>query len=108
MSDASDCGRRRSSSTPLTYQAGLGRPATPARSLEPARTLEATTDPYSLVHEPDPKSRATYTRPIGHSPSAGAVLTVIIDPDDHSGVTAWMARGADLRHYLDDKESSDD
>ena len=37
---------------------------------------------------------------IGRSPSAGAVLTVIIDPHDGSGVTAWIARGADLRLYL--------
>jgi hypothetical protein len=36
------------------------------------------------------------------------VLTVIIDPHDGSGVTAWITRGADLRHYLDGKESRDD
>ncbi len=79
-----------------------------AVDLEPAWTLEAAADPYSLRHQPDPKSRAGYTRLIGHSPSAGAVLTVIIDPYDRSGVTAWIARGADLRHYLDSKESRDD
>ena len=45
---------------------------------------------------------------MGYSPSAAAVLTVIIDPYDGSGVTAWIARGADLRNYLDSKESGDD
>jgi hypothetical protein len=64
--------------------------------------------PDSLVRQPDPKSRAGYTRLIGHSPSAGAVLTVIIDAYDGSGVTAWITRGADLRYYLDGKESRDD
>ena len=71
-----------------------------AVDLEPAWTLEAAADPDSLVRQPDAKSRAGYTRLIGHSPSAGAVLTVIIDPHDGSGVTAWIARGADLRRYL--------
>jgi hypothetical protein len=76
-----------------------------AVDLEPAWTLEAAADPDSLVRQPDPRSRAGYTRLIGYSPSAGAVLTVIVDPYDGSGVTAWIARGADLRHYLDSKES---
>jgi hypothetical protein len=34
------------------------------------------------------------------------VLTVIIDPDDDSGVSAWKARGADLRNHLADKENA--
>ena len=79
-----------------------------AVDLEPVWTLEATTDPDSLVRQPDPKSRAGYAPLIGHSPSARAVLTVIIDPYDGSGVTAWITRGADLRHYLDSKEPRDD
>ena len=79
-----------------------------AVDLEPAWTLEAAADPDSLVRQPDPKSRVGYTRLIGHSPSAGAVLTVIIDPHDGSGVTAWIARGTDLRHYLHSKESRND
>lgn len=79
-----------------------------AVDLEPAWTLEAAADPDCLVRVPDPKSRVGYTRLIGHSPSARAVLTVIVDPYDGSGVTAWITRGADLRHYLDSKESRDD
>jgi hypothetical protein len=88
---------------------GPGRPATPARSTwsrhgrwKRRRTRD------SFVRQPDPKSRAGYTRLIGHSPSASAVLTVIVDPYVGSGVTAWTARGPDLRHYLDSKESRND
>jgi len=32
------------------------------------------------------------------------VLTVIVDPEDWSGVTAWKTRGVDLREYLEGKE----
>lgn len=46
-----------------------------------------------------------YTRIIGFSSSAGFVLTVIVDPQDHSGVTAWRTRGTDLREYLEGKET---
>ncbi|MGH3802422.1 MAG: hypothetical protein ACRDTD_20305 [Pseudonocardiaceae bacterium] len=46
-----------------------------------------------------------YTRIIGYSSSAGFVLTVIVDPEDWSGVTAWKTRGADLRDYLEGKEA---
>ncbi|SBW22933.1 hypothetical protein FDG2_3325 [Candidatus Protofrankia californiensis] len=28
------------------------------------------------------------------------MLTVIIDPADKAGITAWKTRGADLRDYL--------
>ena len=57
-----------------------------------------------IVREPDPKSHVGYTCIIGYSRTAGFVLTVIVDPHDHSGVTAWKTRGADLRDYLDGKE----
>lgn len=79
-----------------------------AVDLEPAWTLEAAADPHRVVRDPDPRSRAGYLRLIGYSPSAGFVLTVIIDPVDHSGVTAWKTRGADLRDYLESKEAGDD
>jgi hypothetical protein len=45
---------------------------------------------------------------IGYSPAAQCVLTVIIDPEDFSGVTAWKTRGVDLRHYLQGKGIADD
>jgi hypothetical protein len=45
-------------------------------------------------------------RLIGYSPTAGFVITVIIDPVDWAGVTAWKTRGADLRSYLEGKEVS--
>jgi hypothetical protein len=38
---------------------------------------------------------------IGYSPGAGFVLTVIVDPVDWAGITAWKARGVDLRSYLE-------
>ncbi len=76
-----------------------------ATDIEPDWTLEAAADPQHVVRNPDPKSWVGYTRIIGYSPSAGFVLTVIVDPQDSSGVTAWKARGADLRDYLDGRKA---
>lgn len=76
-----------------------------ADNIEPDWTLEAAVDPHRVVRGPDPRSRVGYTRIIGYSPSAGFVLTVIVDPEDWSGVTSWQTRGADLREYLEDKEA---
>ncbi|MGH4007012.1 MAG: hypothetical protein ACRDTH_02375 [Pseudonocardiaceae bacterium] len=50
-----------------------------ADNIEPDWTLEAATDPYRVVHDPD--------------------------PEDWSGVTAWKTRGPDLREYLEGKET---
>jgi len=75
-----------------------------AVDLDPDWTTQAAADPYCITRDPDPKSRASYIRVIGYSPGAGFVLTVIIDPVDSSGVTAWKTRGADLRDYLERKE----
>lgn len=75
-----------------------------ATDIEPGWTLEAAADSARIVRNPDPKSRVAYTRIIGYSPTAGFVLTVIIDPEDSSGVTAWKSRGGDLREYLARKE----
>lgn len=76
-----------------------------AVDLEPAWTLKAAAD--SLVRQPDPKSRAGYTRLIGLTERRRRA-DGDHDPYDGSGVTAWIARGADLRHYLDSKESRND
>lgn len=76
-----------------------------ASDIEPDWTLEAATDANRVVRDPDPKSTAAYVRIIGYSSSADFVLTVIVDPDDWSGVTAWKTRGGDLRAYLEGKES---
>lgn len=70
-----------------------------ATDIDPAETQEAATDPARVVREPDPKSQWGYIRLIGYSPTAEAVLTVIVRPSDHAGVTAWITRGADLRDY---------
>jgi hypothetical protein len=75
-----------------------------ATNLEPEWTLEAAADLRRIVLDPDPKSQAGAIRLIGYSPSAGFVLTVIIDPTDKAGITAWKTRGADLRDYLAGKE----
>lgn len=76
-----------------------------ANDIEPAWTLEAAADPHRVVRTPDARSHAGHTRIVGYSSSAGFVLTVIVDPDDGSGVTAWKTRGADLRDYLTRKEN---
>ena len=47
-------------------------------------------------------------RLIGYSPGAGFILTVIVDPVDWAGITAWKARGVDLRSYLEGEAVSDD
>lgn len=79
-----------------------------AQDIETAWTLEAAADPAVVVRDPDPRSRAAYLRLIGFSPAAGFVITVIVDPQDSSGVTAWKTRGADLRTYLQRKDRTDD
>jgi hypothetical protein len=71
-----------------------------ATDIEPEWTLEAAADPRRIIRDPDPRSRLGAIRLIGYSPSAGFVLTVIIDPVDKAGITAWKTRGADLRNYL--------
>lgn len=45
-------------------------------------------------------------RVIGHSHSAGFVITVIVDPEDGAGLSAWKTNGADLRSYLNSREDS--
>jgi hypothetical protein len=61
--------------------------------------LEAAADPWRITRDPDPKSHWGDIRVIGHSRSAGFVITVIIDSVDHSGINAWKTNGADLRAY---------
>jgi hypothetical protein len=61
--------------------------------------------PHRVIRDPDPKSRVGYTRIIGYSPSAGFILTVIVDSGDYSGVTAWKTRGVDFRDYIEGKEA---
>jgi hypothetical protein len=60
-----------------------------ADDIEPGWSLGAADDRHRIVRDPDPKSRVGYVRIIGLSPGAGFVLTVIADPEDWSGVTAW-------------------
>lgn len=77
-----------------------------ATNIEPSWTFEAARDPRRVVRDPDPKSQIGAIRLIGYSPTAGFVLTVIIDAVDQAGITAWKARGADLRDYLEGKDET--
>lgn len=70
-----------------------------AANIDPDWTLEAATDSHRIVRDPDPGSHTGAARIIGHSTAAGFVLTVIIDPVDGAGITAWKTSGADLRAY---------
>ncbi len=93
--------------TPSTSAAA--RPAIPTRPTSKQEwTLQAAADPARVVRDPDSKIRAAYIRLIGYSSGTGFVLTVIIDPQDSSDVTAWKTRGADLRNYLERKDTADD
>lgn len=78
-----------------------------AQNIEPQWTLEAAADPRAIVGDPDPKSQTGAIRLIGYSPSAGFVLTVIVDGIDWAGITAWKARGVDLRSYLEGEVTND-
>lgn len=78
-----------------------------ATDIDPAETLEAAADPSRIVREPDPKSEWGYIRLIGYSATANTVLTVIVRPSDHAGVTAWLTRGGDLRAYREGAERSE-
>ncbi|WP_461143057.1 hypothetical protein [Salinifilum aidingensis] len=79
-----------------------------ALDLEPEWTQEAAADPDRLVFAPDPRSRVGYTRVVGFSPGADCVLTIIVDPEDDSGVTAWKTRGRELREYTGNLGRGDD
>lgn len=81
------------------YIRGRGQRYPGATSVEPEWTVEAATDPRRVVYAPDPKSHTGATRIIGYSPTAGFVVTVIADPVDHAGITAWKTSGTDLRDY---------
>jgi hypothetical protein len=78
--------------------------------IEPAWADEAVNDDHGIWLVPDPASRSGHAvRLIGYSPSAAAVLTVILvaadaDPDeppdaDWWGSNAWRANDRDYRLY---------
>lgn len=93
--------------TPSTSAAA--RPAIPTRSTSSrSGPCKRPATPHAWSATRIPGAGAAYTRLIGYAPSAGFVLTVIIDPQDSFGVTAWKTRGADLRHYLERKDIADD
>lgn len=67
-----------------------------ATNIEPSWTQEAATDPRQIICDSDPKSRIGAIRLIGYAPTAGFVLTVIMDAVDQAGIRAWKTRGRDL------------
>jgi hypothetical protein len=76
-----------------------------AFDIEPEWATEAALNP-SRRFGLDPGSKAGEgTRVVGRSRAAGRVLTVILVPEEHPpargwlGVTAWVAKGRDLREY---------
>jgi hypothetical protein len=71
-------------------------------------TLQAAADPQRIVRDPDPKSRTGAIRIVGFSRGAGFVVTVIVDPEDGAGITAWKTSGADLRAYEEQKGGGHD
>ncbi|MBO1756933.1 hypothetical protein J4030_17580 [Allobranchiibius sp. CTAmp26] len=51
------------------------------------------------MRQPVSRRDGDRARLVGYSLLAGFVITVILTPTDHAGVTAWKACGADLRAY---------
>jgi hypothetical protein len=78
-----------------------------ALDIEPEWTVQAASDPHRVVSEHDLRSRSGYIRLVSYSPGAGFVVTVIIDPVDSSGVSAWKTRGVDLRTYLQRRDADE-
>lgn len=74
-----------------------------------AEATEALADPDALLFDPDPKSRSGQSaRLLGYSPTAGAVLVVILvhrEPAEGNegwwGANGWRASAADRRIYED-------
>jgi hypothetical protein len=77
-----------------------------AQDIQPEWPLEAAADEWRIVRNPDPKSHTGAIRLIGYSLGAGCVLTVIIDPVNRAGITAWKTREVDLRNYLEGREGT--
>lgn len=70
----------------------------------PAWAQEAWEDPAALVVDPDPGSRSGRSiRVIGYSPSARAVLVLILvkDEDQLVAASAWRANTSHQRRYVE-------
>ncbi len=72
---------------------------------------EALSDPDALLFHPDPKSRSgASARVLGYSPTATAVLVVIlVQREDEAGAwwgaNGWRANATDRRTYREGKPS---
>lgn len=70
---------------------------------------ESIDDPAAIEADPDPKSvTGLGVRRVGHSPTRGRVLTVIVIRRDGLmyGASGWPASGIDYRSYADRTEGS--
>ena len=79
-----------------------------ATDIEPEWTLAGGGRPRRRDPRSRPQEQGGLHPAHRYSSGAGFVLTVIIDPQDSSGVTAWKTRGADLRNYLERQDTADD
>jgi hypothetical protein len=76
-----------------------------AFDIEPEWATEAALDPARRFGMDPGSKTGEGIRVVGRSAMAGRVLTVILVPEEHPpagawlGVTAWAARGRDLREY---------
>lgn len=76
-----------------------------AFDIEPEWATEAALDPARRFCLDPGSKTGEGIRVVGRSEMAGRVLTVILIPEEHPpagawlGVTAWVARGRDLRDY---------
>jgi uncharacterized DUF497 family protein len=73
--------------------------------ITPAQANEALADPDRLVLDPDPASKSGRgTRTIGYSPTAGALVTVILVEDKGTiyGSNGWRSSPTDQRRYREE------
>jgi hypothetical protein len=97
----------RSAASALTRTKAPGRDATHQHlaPIEPEWATEAALDPARRFGMDLGSKTGEGIRVVGRSAMAGRVLTVILVPEEHPpagawlGVTAWAARGRDLREY---------
>lgn len=84
-----------------------------AVNLEPEWATEAVMDPKRRFGLDPASKTGEGIRVVGRSATSGQVLTVILIPEEHPpmgawlGVTAWVTKGRDLRDY-EAHETGDD
>lgn len=80
-------------------------PAGRVHAAAPAWADEALADPDRIVLDPDPASKSGRgTRTIGYSPTAEALITVILLEHEGTtyGVNGWRSNTTDQRRYREE------